>query len=123
MIGNPGLPMNLPGDMPRAGLDHNYAVWAAGTRLTFHNVPWNSDYRDVVKFDSQQALDEYLFSMTEFDWMEFTTSSYAKAYENIRVGLPFNSLYYMNYLRVENPLQPVNGDTPRVFYYFIRDIR
>lgn len=123
MMGNPNLPMNLPGDMPRAGLDHNYAVWAAGTRLTFHNVPWNSDYRDVVKFASQQALDEYLFSMTEFDWMEFTTSSYAKAYENIRVGLPFNSLYYMNYLRVENPLQPVNGDTPRVFYYFIRDIR
>ena len=123
MMGNPDLPMNLPGDMPRAGLDHNYLLWSAGTKLTFHNVPWNSDYRDIVKFGTQAALDGYLFSNEDFKWMEFTTSSYVKAYENIRVGLPFNALYYMNYLRVENPLQPVYGDSPRVFYYFIRDVK
>ena len=120
MMGNPDLPMSLPGGMPRAGLDHNYAVWSAGTRLTFHNVPWNSDYRDVVKFPSQSKLDEYLLSGS---LVEFTTSSYAKAYENVRVGLPFNSVYSMNYLRVENPMQPVVGDAPRVFYYFIRDVK
>ena len=113
MMGNPDLPMSLPGGMPRAGLDHNYAVWSAGTRLTFHNVPWNSDYRDVVTFPSQSKLDEYLLSGS---LVEFTTSSYAKAYENVRVGLPFNAVYSMNYLRVENPMQPVVGDAPRVFY-------
>lgn len=116
----------VPEKAPTFGQDFNYAVWNPGTEISFHNVPWNNDYRDIVRFGETVTLDEYLTTV-QGD-VTFAFSSYAKAYEAVRVGLPFNYCYRFNYLRVHNPAMPVGydssgGDTPRTFYYFIKDIK
>lgn len=105
------------------GLDFNYAVWTADTTVYLSNVPWNSDYRDIVHFNDQAALDAYL-ATRETTPYTITGMTYAKPGSPVRIQLPFNQVYRFNYLRVTNPAQPIPGtDTPRTFYYFITDVR
>lgn len=116
-MSNPPFGTAIPHD---AGHVFNYALWEANSRVSLHNVRWNSDYRDIVYFPTQQELDDYLASVVG---PEFQPASYCKANEPIRVNLPFNACYMYNYLRVANPAQPISGDSPRVFYYFIKDVQ
>lgn len=105
------------------GYDFNYAVWTEGTRVSLVNVPWNNDYRDVVKFASRSALNAYITSQENADYV-IEDIAYAKAGMPIRIDLPFNKVYRFNYLRASNPAQPVPGsDVSRDFYYFITDVR
>ena len=111
-----GLPDNVSYNY---GLDFNYSIWNAYTEISLHNVPWNNDYRDVVYFDEQETLDEYL-DANSGPTVRF--ASYAKVNEPVRIDIPFNKAYMFNYLRVWNPRQPIEGDVPRTFYYFIQDV-
>lgn len=105
------------------GYDFNYAVWTEGTRVSLLNVPWNNDYRDVVKFEDRDALNTYIASQENADYV-INDIAYAKAGQPIRIDLPFNKVYRFNYLRASNPAQPVPGsDVSRDFYYFITDVR
>lgn len=110
-----------------AGLDFNYAVWTANTDITLTNVPWDNNYRDVVAFESTNALNNYIDSRTS-DNTRIANASYAKADEPIMLDIPFNQALRFNYIRVYNPAQPVNAsvgglDAPRYFYYFILNAR
>lgn len=110
---------------PSAGKEFNYAVWAAGTKLTLVNVPWNNDYRDIVKFpqDDGKTLNQYIDEQSTAGLI-FERMSYVKPNEPIRVKAPFNTVYTYNYLRASNPVQPVPGnDEQRDIYYFITDVR
>lgn len=101
----------------------NYEVWTADTQLTLCNVPWNSDYRDIVNFATRDALDTYL-AQNAGDTIQFGAVTYARAGVPVRVNIPFNVAYHFNYLRVYNPPQPVPGnDGGRAFYYFVTDVR
>jgi len=103
-----------------AGQEFNYAVWNADTKVSFHNVPWNSDYRDLWFPNTQAEFDNYLTAHQGPTWENMTLCPVNKP---IRVGLPFNLCYKYNYLRVYNPAEPTgHGDEPRVFYYFIKDV-
>jgi len=105
-----------------AGHEFNYALWTAGTEVTLCNVNWNSDYRDIVKFDSPAALDDYLLNQSG-PFTRIENMSYAKVGHPIRISLPFNAAFRYNYLRAFNPVQPITGgDTPRAFYYFITGV-
>lgn len=105
------------------GLDFNYSVWTPGTQVMLANVPWNNDYRDIVKFSSQASLDVYLNENSGSTIM-LSNMTYAKPGNPVRINLPFNVCYRFNYLRAFNPAQPIPGnDTGRAFYYFITDIR
>src|SRR6185369_313816 len=101
------------------GHQFNYAVWAPNSSLSFHNVPWDGSYRDIVSYTSQTALDNYLNMVKGPEWT--TGASYLKANEPITVNVPFNKCYKYNYLRVTNPAQPLGSgvDEARTFYYFI----
>jgi len=121
---SPNQIYDLP-DGSTFGLDFNYAVWTPGTTIRLSNVPWNSDYRDLVYFPTQAALDAYLTSQ-ETPTFTFNNMTYARPGNPVRVNLPFNACYRFNYLRATNAAQPVlpNGlDTARTFYYFIQDVR
>lgn len=116
MISNPPYGEAINHDF---GHDFNYAVWAPNSSLSFHNVPWDGSYRDIVSYDSQATLDNYLNTVKG---PEYTTgASYLKANEPVTVGLPFNKCFKYNYLRVTNPAMPLGAgvDEPRTFYYFI----
>lgn len=116
--------MNQIQDLPTEknyGLDFNYSLWTAGTRVTFCNVPWNSDYRDIVRFTNQAALDNYLTTQTG-PTIDITSMSYAKFGRPVRIDKPFNAVQKYNYLKATNALQPIPGDEVRSFYYFIVDV-
>lgn len=103
------------------GLGFNYSVWTQGTAITLANVPWNSDYRDVVRFDNQAGLNAYI-NNNAGPVIDITKVSYAKFGRPIRLDTPFHTVQNYNYIRVVNPAQPIAGDSARAFYYFITDV-
>lgn len=112
-----------PNPTPDFGYAFDYAVWTAGTRVDLVNVPWNNDYRDVVKFNSRSALDTYIDDLSPAG-ISVSKMTYVKPNTPIRVNVPFNRAARYNYLRASNPIQPVqNNDVQKNFYYFIIDIR
>ena len=107
------------------GTDFNYSLWTPGTEISLVNVPWNNDYRDVVRFENQmhsQTLDEYIDSK-ESTGIVIQHLSYVKPNEPIRVDIPHTRAQKFNYLRASNPLQPIPTDQQKNYYYFILDVR
>lgn len=91
------------------------------------NVPWDSSYRDVVRFDSDKERDAY-FASRSSDGYAFTLNGlvYLRYGEPVRVNAPFDMVTRCNYMVVRNPLQPIpptEGRQPDVFYYFINDAK
>jgi hypothetical protein len=101
------------------GHGFNYAVWSANTTVTLANVPWNSDYRDIVRFDNPAGLDNFID--TASGPVTTTTGvTYAAMGRPIRLQIPFERANTFNYLRAHNPAQPITGgDTGRSYYYFV----
>jgi hypothetical protein len=107
------------------GKGFNYAVWPENSVVTLTNVPWNNDYRDVCEFPnaSGQTLDQYIDSKVSTN-DTITSISYIKFNVPIRINVPFNRAFMFNYLRVQNPLEPIPGtDELKSFYYFILDVK
>ena len=107
--------------------------WIPNTRVDLTTVPWDSDYRNIVEFDSQADLDKYLDNRTK-QWFRLEKLTHVRPYEPIRVNIPFHYVVENNYIRVNNPNQDLvwsDGhsdnvwvDTKQVnFYYFILDAR
>lgn len=106
----------------------NYSVWTPNTVVDLCNVPWDSSYRDVVRFKdefersrwfSKATQDEYSFSLTGLVYLKYG--------EPIRINAPFDLVTRCNYIVVHNDYQPVPPETPQreqdVFYYFISDAK
>ena len=116
-----------PNDYP-FGLEFNYGLWTQGTTVTLVNVPWNNDYRDIVKFPGETkeerkgALNAYINSIDN-QGIEIINLSYVKPNQPIRIDVPFNTAYKYNYIRASNPFQSISNDTAKDFYYFITDVR
>lgn len=105
------------------GHGFDYAVWTANTTVTLANVPWNSDYRDIVRFANPAALDNYITNLAG-PVITTTGMTYAAMGRPITLDLPHNRVNRFNYLRAYNPAQPVTGgDTGRAYYYFITDVQ
>lgn len=96
------------------GLDFNYSVWTAKTELNLCTVPWNSDYRDVVKFANTAALDNYLLNNAGAH-VNVDGATYARFGKPIALSVPYNVAQEFNYIRANN------GDG-RSYYYFITGI-
>jgi hypothetical protein len=111
---------NLP-DESTFGLEFNYSQWTAGTVVTLCNVPWSNDYRDVVYFDTTSLLDDYLANnagpRVVIDRMTLISPGMP-----VKVNVPFAKALNYNYLRVRNPVNPVN-DIAFSYYYFITNAR
>jgi hypothetical protein len=113
---------------PRFGLaldtdfseDFNYASWNVNTELLLTNVPFNSDYRDIVQMDSLDAFNTWLESKP--NW-KYTNASMQKFNEGIvKIDLPINEAMKYNYLRARNGTSPVTN-VQRDYFYFITGIR
>lgn len=119
----PGLPENIYEYENR----FNYSVWTPNTTVLMCNVPWDSSYRDVVRFDSDKERDAY-FASRASDGYAFTLNGlvYLRYGEPVRVNAPFDMVTRCNYMVVKNSMQPVSpteGRQPDVFYYFITDAK
>ena len=119
----PGLPENIYDYENR----FNYSVWTPNTSILMCNVPWDSSYRDVVRFDSNEERDAYFASRSD-DGYAFTLNGlvYLRYGEPVRVNAPFDMVTRCNYMVVKNALQPVptsGSRKPDVFYYFVNDAK
>lgn len=104
------------------GLGFNYALWEANTDITLCNVRWNSDYRDVVRFNSQDDLDSYLRDNSG-PTINIQQASMAKFGKPIRLPIPLEVAQQFNYIKVANPAQPIGaGSFARNYYYFIVEV-
>ena len=119
----PGLPENIYEYENR----FNYSVWTPNTTILMCNVPWDSSYRDVVRFNSDNERDAY-FASRSSDGYAFTLNGlvYLRYGEPVRVNAPFDMVTRCNYMVVKNSIQPISptdGRQPDVFYYFINDAK
>ena len=111
-----------PENVSRAGLDFNYAVWVPGTEIRLCKVPWDSEYRNIVDFGSPEKVIEYL-EKQRTNSIVLQNMSYARPGASVKIPLPLGEVYEYNYLHVYNPAQPVQGDRPKDYFYFIKDCR
>lgn len=108
------------------GKQFNYGAWVPGSKLTFCNVNWDNNYRDIVKFPLSDGttLNAYVDANAASDGFTLEKLSYVKPNQPVLINTPFNKVYTYNYLRVSNPVQPVPGsDVQRDLYYFITDVQ
>lgn len=99
-------------------IDASYETWNADTVIQLTNVPWSSDYRDIIDFGSAAAKNAY-FSGLESASTKITNVSYARADRPIDLEIPFNDAYGFNYVKVTNPRQASVNNPAMTFYYFI----
>lgn len=96
-------------------------TWPVGTEVTLMQVPWDANYRDIVVWDDVQQrnayLDDQALSGTGWRSKRF---SYCRPNEPISVPVPYSAAYKYNYVVVQNPMQPVEGEEqPLKLCYFI----
>lgn len=105
------------------GFAFNYEMWTPGTQVSLLNVPWSSDYQDIVSFPTREAQNEYFQrERGRGRTVEVTKLAYARVGEPVRLAIPFNEANRFNYMRVTNQQRHVDEPT-RTYYYFIQDVR
>lgn len=105
-------------DTPQ-GLTPN--TWPVGTEVTLMQVPWDANYRDIVIWDDVQQRNTYLDAqaLSGTGWRS-KRFSYCRPNEPISVPVPYSAAYKYNYVVVQNPMQPVDGEEqPLKLCYFI----
>lgn len=125
----PGLPDNVYEYQNQ----FDYSVWTPNTEITCATVPWDSSYRDIVRFDSKELRDQYFSEVGQYGYsFNLAGMVYLRYGEPVRVNAPFSMINQCNYLIVRNPIQPVPDTAsgfgvptrkPDVFYYFINDVK
>lgn len=102
------------------GKGFDYSQWnGKNSQATLHRVRWSSDYRDVVSFTNDQALNDYLDTTPKISGFKY---HYLKMNQPLKIDVPFNQAMKYNYIHVWNFEQPIGGDEPRHLYYFINDV-
>ena len=113
-------------------------TWEPGSVIKLCNVPWDSNYDNVVAWahgDGTDKLDlpdrdEYFDSLSDAaEPITLTESAYCPMGQPIQVAIPFPTARNYNYLMVENPRLPSDWDLghsapykyPTRYFYFIVD--
>lgn len=95
-------------------------LWYPNSTMKFCNVPWDAQYKDVVRFASETARTAYFDSLLALtSGFTITKNTYLKPNEPLRASIPYNKVVGYNYVVVENPLNPVPNDQQRTYYYFV----
>ena len=96
-------------------------TWPVGTEVTLMQVPWDANYRDIVIWDDVRQRNAYLDAqaLSGTGWRS-NRFSYCRPNEPISVPVPYSAAYKYNYVVVQNPMQPVDGEEqPLKLCYFI----
>lgn len=107
--------------MPEASQKLTPNTWPVGTEVTLMQVPWDANYRDIVIWDDVQQRNAYLDAqaLSGTGWRS-KRFSYCRPNEPISVPVPYSAAYKYNYVVVQNPIQPVDGEEqPLKLCYFI----
>lgn len=109
----------------------DYSRWNKKTKITLCNVIWNSDYTDVVKWDTNDARDSWFNSLADIWVMELNTEARIVPQGYVKLPIPYDIMARYNYLYVDMPIAtssdaPIdyeNADGIRRWYFFIDNIQ
>ena len=109
----------------------DYSRWTEKTKIKLCNVLWNSDYTDVVKWDTNELRDEWFNSIDDFWAMELRTSARIVPEGYIKLPIPYDVMARYNYLFIDMPiatsqtnmLDYENSQGIRRWYFFIDNIQ
>lgn len=105
----------------------NYERWQANSSITLCNVLWNSDYKDVVKFNDNDARDKWFDSLVG-NKVQLQTAFHCVRDTEIKVPLPYEVATLYNYMYIDLPIatsesEPLkyedNDNRVSRWYYFV----
>lgn len=108
----------------------DYTRWKPNTRVTLTNVLWDSDYNDVVKFDSNERRDEWFDTKQERFQVTLTSDHSLPPEGGIKLPIPFDVANRFNYMYVEvpmmtsadDPIEYESEDGLKRWYFFVDDV-
>lgn len=94
-------------------------IWEPQATIRLYRVPWDSNYNDVVEFDSESARDAWFASQPCYE-LPVNASVYCYPNKPINIDVPYTTAYTYNYVVVSNPERETSPTTPaQKFFYFI----
>ena len=96
-------------DTTAAERGFDYSRWRGGTKLKLMNVPWDSQYRNVVKFDDNETRDKW-FDAQESQTIELESDCQIQPNNTVRLPVPEGTLQNFNYMVVDFPPPTSAGD-------------
>lgn len=105
----------------------DYTRWNKHTKIRLVNVIWNSDYADVVKFDTNADRDAWFDSIDDYFVVELESEYRIVPEGYIKLPIPYDVMARYNYIYVEMPIatsdeHPIDFETTngiRRWYFFI----
>lgn len=105
----------------------DYTRWSEKTRVKLVNVIWNSDYKDVVDFETDEARDKYFDSIDDSFSIELRQAARIVPDGMIKLPIPYDVLARYNYLYIDMPIAtsedaPIDWETKngiKRWYFFI----
>ena len=119
-------------DVFRFQNEFDYSRWNENTRVRVVNVIWNSDYQDVVKFDSDADRDAYFDALSDYQEIMLTSKNTRMFPDgSVKLPVPYDVLARYNYLYIDMPIatspdEPIEyerEDGHRRWYFFINDLQ
>lgn len=105
------------------GLQFDYSVWSANSTITFANVLWDANYRDLPYFATVNDAVKFVRDKSG-PTLTLGRLTYLAQGLPVRVNVPFSEANRYNYLMVQNPAMPLNRDNrATTFFYFIHEVR
>lgn len=101
----------------------NYTRWQDNARIKLCTVNWDSDYNNVVDWETDAARDSYFDSLSGYK-MDEPTMFQVQPDGTVKVPVPFNAATQSNYLVLEYPVMPTatdpleNAAPARTRYYY-----
>lgn len=108
----------------------DYTRWNEKTKIKLCNVIWNSDYTDVVKWETNEARDAYFDSLDEVWTVELRSFARLVPDGYIKLPIPYDIMARYNYVYVDIPIAtspsaPIDYENPdgiKRWYFFINNI-
>lgn len=108
----------------------DYTRWTEDTKVKLVNVIWNSDYSDVVKFDTNNDRDRYFDTIEDFYAIELSQAARIVPQNFVKLPIPYDIMARYNYLFIDMPIAtsadaPIDYETGygiRRWYFFVDDI-
>lgn len=108
----------------------DYTRWSEDTRIKLCNVLWNSDYRNVVTFETNALRDNWFDSLSDYYTIELAQAARIVPESYIKLPIPYDVMARYNYLFIDMPIATSanaqidyeNSNGIRRWYFFIDSI-
>lgn len=111
--------------------EFDYTRWIVNTKVKLTNVLWNSDYRDVVKFENNIVRDRWFDEHVDYYEVTLKANHSIPPEGGIKLPIPYDVAVRYNYMVVDIPVmtsvqQPIEYEDLeagiRRWYFFVDEV-